>query len=329
MTAETSNQAVPLPRGTGVVFVTGAGGFIGRHVASAFRGAGWRVAGFGRSAAPNDPALGLAAPDAWFAGPIDRAALSRAAAEMGRPEVVVHAAGGATVGASLADPAGDFARNVESTREMLAFLQDDAREARLVFLSSAAVYGAVDKAQIGESAALAPLSPYGEHKRQAEELIEAAADAWGLDAAIGRFFSVYGPGNRKQLLWEVASALAAGQQRLTFSGSGEEQRDFLYIDDAVQMIGLLSGLDRAAIPRVVNCGGGVATTVRQAVEGLCRAFGVDAEIVFSGVERPGDPRRLVSCPQLARQIGFSPAVALDEGLARTARWVGLTNPPQR
>ncbi len=315
---------MPPPRGTGIAFVTGAGGFIGRHVASAFLRRGWRVGGFGYHAPPADVALDLLSPQEWLIGPVGRDTLARAARETGRPEIVIHAAGGATVGASLGDPAEDFARNVESTRESLAFLRSHAPEARFVFLSSAAVYGAVDDAYIEEDAPYAPVSPYGEHKRLAEELIVEASAAWDLDAAIGRFFSVYGPGNRKQLVWDAASRLAAGARQLTLAGTGDETRDFLYVDDAVRMIGILSGLERAAVPDVVNCGGGVAVTVREAVERLCSALDVEAEIVFTGVERTGDPKRLVSRPTLANRLGFSPTISLAEGLGRYARWVRLS-----
>jgi UDP-glucose 4-epimerase len=320
MTAAASEPLVPRPRGTGIVFLSGAGGFIGRHAAAAFLGAGWRVAGFSYRAPSVDPTLDLAVPEHWSAGPVSREALWRAAAEIGRPELFIHAAGGATVGASLADPADDFARNVESTCEALAFLREGAPEARLVFPSSAAVYGMSEAAAIDECAPVAPMSPYGEHKLQAEKEIAAARGEWNLDAAVIRFFSVYGPGNRKQLLWEIASRLGAGAKRLELSGSGEEARDFLYIDDAVRMLGLVAGLDRAALPAVINGGTGIATTVRDAAEEMCRAFGADVEIAFTGVERPGDPKRLVASLKLARGLGFVPQMALAEGVARTALW---------
>src|SRR5687767_2054525 len=99
MTAETSHSDIPRPGGSPVVFVTGAGGFIGRHVAAAFSAAGWRVAALSHSR-PTGEGLGGPAEVEWFTGPVSRANLSQAAASVGRPELIVHAAGGSSVGAS-------------------------------------------------------------------------------------------------------------------------------------------------------------------------------------------------------------------------------------
>ncbi|HEY5412576.1 MAG TPA: NAD-dependent epimerase/dehydratase family protein, partial [Caulobacteraceae bacterium] len=91
---------VPAPRGAGVVFVTGAAGFLGGAVAGAFVRAGWRVASFDRSPG------GAAGCAHWTTGDVHREALARASAETGPPDVVFHAAGGGSVGASVADPEG-------------------------------------------------------------------------------------------------------------------------------------------------------------------------------------------------------------------------------
>ena len=131
-----SDELVPPPHGAGVAFVTGAAGFLGGAVSGAFVRAGWRVASFDRSP-------GWAAGCAhWTTGDIHRDALARAAAETGPPDVVFHAAGGGSVGASVADPQGDFVRTVLSLRQTLVFLQAEAPGARLIYPSSAAVYGA-------------------------------------------------------------------------------------------------------------------------------------------------------------------------------------------
>src|SRR4030095_13057401 len=84
-----------------------------------------------------------------------------------------------------------------------------APAAILIYPSSAAVYGVVKQAPIGESSPIAPVSPYGLHKAMAEELCSTQSKHFGLRCAIVRFFSVYGPGSRKQLLWDLAQKIEA------------------------------------------------------------------------------------------------------------------------
>ena len=305
-----SSALVPAPRGGDVAFVTGAAGFLGAAVAAALVRAGWRVAGF-------DLMPGWAGGCAhWFAGEVGRAPLARAASEIGTPELVFHAAGGSSVGASVADPETDFARTVLSLREALAFLDADAPNARLIYPSSAAVYGTASAGPLGEASPLQPISPYGRHKLQAEAEI---AEAKG-DAVILRFFSLYGPGLRKQLLWDLAQRLALKPERLELSGAGAELRDFLYVDDAVRLVGLAAEVPVAAGPLIVNGGRGEAVTVRHVAETLAGAIGSDARIGFSGETRPGDPAALVADISRARALGFEPQVDLEEGARRFARW---------
>ena len=305
-----SDKMVPAPHGSGVAFVTGAAGFLGGAVAAALVRGGWRVAGF-------DITPGWAGGCAhWITGEVQREALTRAAAEVGTPEFVFHAAGGSSVGASVADPQADFARTVLSLRETLAFLKQQASAARLIYPSSAAVYGAAATAPLAESAPPAPISPYGRHKLQAEAEIAAS----GVQAVILRFFSLYGPGLRKQLLWDLARRLAAKPARLELSGTGEEQRDFLHIDDAVRLVGLATGFEVQGAPIILNGGRGQAVSVRQAAETLARALGSEAAIGFSGETRAGDPAALVADISETRRLGFEAKAAFEDGVQTFARW---------
>ena len=317
----------PPPRGTGVAFVTGAGGFIGSAAASAFRRAGWRVAGLGHARRWSDPGLGLAPPDLWIEGDVAASGLAEAARALGAPEVVLHAAGGASVGASLSDPEADRRRTVGSLVQTLAFLETEAPGARLVYPSSAAVYGEAAAGPLPESRPPAPVSPYGRHKLEAETLIGRASAGIGLDAVTVRFFSIYGPGLRKQLFWELANRLMASPPEVELAGRGDEVRDFLSIDDTVRLIGLVAGLDRGACPLVLNGGAGEIVTVRDAAEALGAALGRKTRIVFNGQVREGDPRSLVADVSRAAALGHRPAVLLDAGLADLAAWLASVITP--
>lgn len=309
----------PQPRGSGIAFVTGAAGFIGRHAVCAFKSAGWKVAGLSNGEAASDQ-LGLSAPDAWVLGRVSRQGLKQATARLGRPEVVIHAAGGASVNASLSDPLEDLDRTVGSMREVMSFLKQDAPATRLIFLSSAAVYGASHRGPIREDARLLSISPYGLHKRMAEGLATGWARMFDLDVAVVRLFSVYGPGIRKQLLWDVTRRLCADPTAIELFGTGDELRDFLYVDDAVRLIGLLAGAQRPDQPVLINGGSGQASSVSRVASHLCNALEVETRVGFNGVMREGDPRSLVADIGLARKLGFRPRVGLEEGLAHYAAW---------
>lgn len=321
MPVDQPSGAELLSDAAGPVFVTGAAGFLGRHIVSAFVQAGQRVIGFGRREPNDEASLGVHKPAAFLAGDLSRADLVGAAQAHGAPAVLVHAAGGSSVGASIADPQGDLARNVGSLEESLAFLAEHAPGAKLVYLSSAAVYGSGATGPVGEDAPLAPVSPYGRHKQMAEDLVGEASAAWGVDAVIVRFFSAYGPGLRKQLLWDLAGRLLAGPAEVMLSGTGEEARDFLYADDAAALALLLADLPKQAEPLIVNGGSGQAVTVRQVAEALRDALGLHVPIRFGGPTRLGDPARLTADVSRARALGFAPLVSLQDGVARVARWL--------
>ena len=140
-----------------LAFVTGAGGFIGRHLVRHLAAAGTRVAGLDLIDAGGCALDGATC--GWSAGALSQAGLDFLAGETGVPDTVYHLAGGSSVGASLADPYRDFGATVGGTGMLLDWLRTRAPEVRLVIVSSAAVYGDLHRAGIAEDAATAPFSP--------------------------------------------------------------------------------------------------------------------------------------------------------------------------
>lgn len=308
-------RAFPPPVHGDVAWVAGGSGFIGSHVVAALAAGGWRVATLGRPRAGGPGAAALP-----LTGEIDAAMLAEAEKRLGRPSLIVNAAGGSVVARSIEEPADDARRTVGLTLALLAHLRARAPEARLVLLSSAAVYGSGARGPLPETAPPAPISPYGLHKLTMETLATGWARLFDLDVAILRFFSVYGPRLRKQLFWDVARRLAAGAERLELGGTGTELRDFLHVTDAVALVARVAAAPRDRLPAIVNGGTGSGTEVRTAVEAIARAFGRRPEIRFTGEVRRGDPPSLVADLAAARALGFEPAVGLDEGLADFAGW---------
>lgn len=300
-----------------IVYVTGARGAIGRHVVRLAKADGHTVAGVGHGAWGSD--AGLAPIDEWINGGIIADNLGALLRTCGKPDVVVHLAGGSHVGASIAHPGEDFRRTVESAQELLEWVRNNAADARLVLASSAAVYGDVQDGPIDETAAFAPTSPYGTHKAIMELLARSYARQFSLSISLLRLFSVYGAGMRKQIVWELANRLANGERDILLGGTGEEKRDFVWIEDAARM--LLHAADRASPQApVFNGCSGRATSIRD-LTGTIASNWPGARIAFSGVSRQGDPASLVGNPAKAHSDGLAPATPLEAGLSETLRWI--------
>lgn len=300
------------------VLITGARGFIGRHVARYFAHNGHAVVGLGHGAWLESARHQWGVAE-WQNGEISSANLDALSSLVGVPDIVIHLAGGSAVGPSFAQPAEDFHRSVVAASELVEWLRLRAPTARLVMASSAAVYGAGHSGLIAETAPCTPYSPYGYHKRMAELALESHARNFGLRVAIVRLFSVYGPGLRKQLLWDACTRLAQGETQLKLGGTGDELRDWLHVDDVARL--MLWAAERASnAAEVINGGTGVATPVRDIAQRLCTAWGNGCAAEFSGQARPGDPVRLVADVSQARAAGFTPLREWGAGLDDYVAW---------
>ena len=303
------------------ILITGAHGFIGKHLARVLSAAGHCVYGVGHGIWPESEAASWGITH-WLNGDIQLGNLRQLQRVAGTPDLVYHLAGGSSVGVALANPREDFFRTVVTTAELLDWLRLDAPAAHLVAVSSAAVYGAGHEGQIPEDAPLDPYSPYGHHKRIMEDLCRSHAASYGLRVSIARLFSVFGPGLKKQLPWDLCSRLAASMNPLTLGGSGAELRDWTDVRDVVRALMLL-GEHAPTKPLVCNVGTGICTPVRAIAELLCAGGAWRARrpvLHFSGQSRPGDPFSLVAQPDRLRAFGFKWQIPVAEGLAEYLRW---------
>lgn len=295
------------------VLITGAHGFLGRHCAREFSSGGWHVTGIGLGQwlgeKPAD--FGISS---WIEAEVTIAALLSI---KGKFDAVIHCAGSGSVGFSLAHPYEDFRMTVDTTASVLEFIRLAAPAARLVYPSSAAVYGCKQTGPIREGSLLSPVSPYGTHKQMAEDLCASYYRSFQVFSSIVRFFSLYGPGLRKQLLWDACRRMAKGG-KVEFSGSGEEIRDWLHVHDAAALVRTIAEAPDTNL--IVNGGSGRCVTVREVLTQTASSLGGELQLSFTGYEREGDPKYLAADISAARGLGWSPSVQLEDGIKDYVAW---------
>jgi UDP-glucose 4-epimerase len=233
-----------------------------------------------------------------------------------RPDACFHLAAQADVPTSVRRPDFDAEVNVVGT---VRVLQAAGADTSVVFSSTGgAIYGECER-PAREDDPRSPLSPYGVAKLAAEEYLAGWNRLHGTRHGTLRFGNVYGPRQETGLEGGVVAiflnAMAAGEETTIF-GDGEQMRDFVYVDDVVQALLLTPG--RAS---VLNVGSGAGTSVLTLHE-RCRAVSGDDRPPRLAAPREGDLKRSILDISLAeRELGWRPAVSLDEGLRRTWDWL--------
>jgi UDP-glucose 4-epimerase len=297
------------------ILVTGGRGFLGRAVARAFRQQGFRVVGFGHGDWTVDEALAHGF-DAWHAGDVTLSTLSTLNE---RFDVIAHCAAASSVTFSLEQPLQAFRMTVQCTAELLEHVRRAGSTPLVLYPSSAAVYGAADDRPLKESDRPNPVSPYGTYKQMAEELLASYARHSGVRSVVIRYFSIYGSGLAKQLLWDAAAKLSSGQPVAEFWGTGEETRDWIHVDDAAALMLAASTVRDQHV--VVNGASGDRVTVADVLGQLRDALGVDVALRFNGIVKPGDPRYYHADVSRMHALGWRPSVRLHDGLRDYVRWL--------
>ncbi len=291
------------------ILVVGADGFIGAHCAAHFRRGGHEVWTASRTERADSRHLVLRPAEPEF----ERLFAGR------DYEACVNAAGSASVPRSFEDPAADFEANVLTVHRLLVALRAHNPRCALLNFSSAAVYGNPRRLPVRESAPPDPVSPYGFHKLQSESLLREYHRLFGLRTCSLRVFSAYGPGLRKQLFWDLYQRSRA-RTHLELFGTGDETRDFIYIDDLLRALDLILAHGRFE-GEAVNVASGTEVTIRDAVRTFLGLLDPELSYGFSGAAKAGDPANWRASIRTIARMGFAPATPLEDGLARCVQWL--------
>jgi UDP-glucose 4-epimerase len=268
------------------LLITGSKGFIGSSLGLYAAQAGHTVMGTGRSTEP-----GRAWPGRYAPNDVTAESLSEIVNDFA-PDILLHAAGTASVGASLDDPLTDFRGSVLLCANMLEAVRRSGKNPLVFIPSSAAVYGNPVALPVNEEAAIQPISPYGFHKAMGETLARESAECFGLRIVVCRLFSVFGAGQRRLLIWELFKQLSGASDDAWLEGTGSESRDFLHIDDVGEAVFQLAE-EFVNSPsghfEIVNVASGEETKVSEIAGQIRDLVAPGKDVRCRGIARPGDP----------------------------------------
>jgi nucleoside-diphosphate-sugar epimerase len=233
-------------------------------------------------------------------------------------DLVYHLAAKTSVPESVAKPQDYWRANVEGTMHVLKAAVD-AHVKRVVFASSAAVYGESEENPKVETMRPAPASPYATTKMVGEFACEEISSLKGIETVVVRIFNAYGPrqdpsSSYASVIAKFSAALAANQPVEIF-GDGEQTRDFLYAGDLAEALELAG--ERPIAGQIFNLGSGTATKVNEVARMLSETTVTPIRAARKD-SRPGDVRHsLADISKATAKLGFTPRTSLREGLERT------------
>ena len=305
------------------IFVTGGAGFIGsnfiRHVFGLKKG--YAIVNYDKlTYAGNLANLESVADDpnySFFKGDICDPAAAEAA--MAGCDSVVHFAAESHVDRSIYEPAPVIETNVTGTFILLQVARK-LNIKRFVHVSTDEVYGDMEPgAFANEASPLQPSSPYSASKASSDLIVRSYVRTFNFPALITRASNNYGPFQFPEKFLPLMITNALDDKPLPIYGDGKQERDWLHVKDHCS--GILAVLERGRIGEVYNIGGLDVVENLTMARRLLRATGKPETLLSYVKDRPGHDRRYaLTCDKMERDLGWKPAMSLDDGLRQTIDW---------
>ncbi len=234
-------------------------------------------------------------------------------------DLCINCSGSASVINSFNNPYNDFKTNTINVFKILDSIRKYQFLCKFINLSSAAVYGNPLYLPIKDTHAVDPISPYGFHKHFAEQICSEYSKIFGIKTVSLRIFSVYGPGLKKQIFWDVYSKFKSEEKVFLF-GTGNETRDFIYIDDLLRQIWLV--INNAEFRgESFNLANGEELKINEVVSVMQRIMNSKKEIIFDNIPRIGDPINWQADISNLISWGYKKTIELDLGVTKFLQWV--------
>jgi len=243
-------------------------------------------------------------------------------AEVRDQDLIFHEAANASVPNSVKDTQYDLETNARGTLTILNAIVKTDSDAKVIYASSAAVYGEPPSVPVREDFPLSPISPYGITKLTGEHYGMTFYHNYGVPFISLRYFNVYGPLQRRYVMYDFLWKLSQSRgSRLEVLGDGNQARDFIFVSDAVEA-NLLLAMKPMAVGESFNVATGEPTTIKELVELTLEALGLQGKtrIVYTGKSWKGDVTNLYADITKLKKVGFKPKVGISRGLRTLLNW---------
>lgn len=296
------------------VLITGIKGFLGRNIAKHFSQLGYETYGVGHGTITRKEceAIGL---KYWSESEITIGTLKGLNQKF---DLIFHCGGSGSVGFSIENPYEDFKKTVDGTLEVLEYMRLYNADAQLIYPSSPAVQGEHPDSPIKEEYVGKPTSPYGYHKKIAEDLCRSYSEKYNLSVKIIRLFSVYGDGLKKQLLWDAYRKLLHCHHKAEFWGTGTETRDFIHIHDVLSLIDIVIAQQERLI--IINGASGIKYTVAEVIDLIKKNLYSLCETNFNNQVNIGNPIYYWADMTKSNALNWTPKISFDEGVKSYVKW---------
>src|SRR6202795_2581597 len=234
-------------------------------------------------------------------------------------DVVIHFAAESHVDRSIYEPAPVMETNVTGTFRLLQVARSIGIQ-KFVHISTDEVYGDLPAGEFaGENSQLRPSSPYAASKAGSELLVLAFVRTYGFPAVVTRSSNNYGPNQFPEKFLPLLITNALDDKKLPIYGDGKQERNWLHVTDHCR--GILAVLERGRIGEVYNIGSQDVVENLSMARRLLRATGKTESLISHVKDRPGHDRRYaLTCEKMERELGWKPAISLEEGLRQTIEW---------
>lgn len=305
------------------VLITGGAGFIGSHLVEAMLHKGARVTVVDNFSNGFEENLAAVRDQIDFYEIDIRTPEFDAFLENHTFDAICHLAANAYVPPSVEDPTFDFNQNLVAPFRLLEFLRKSEQRPALVVMSSAAVYGNPVRIPIEETDPTVPISPYGVGKLALERYVSVFSQVYGIPAASLRLFSVFGPRQKKQIVYDFLVKLTATPEQLVIIGDGTQMRDLVYVEDVVQAI--FTVLENGPLTgEAYNVASGSGSTTLDIGKAAAKAMSLNPEYAYTGSVRPGDADKWIAAIDDISALGYTPRYSLEDGIQQVYEWFRAT-----